>query len=80
MSGRSNRAEVRNPVLGLPDAKLALVELTPDERQRLRRVMVAIRDVARLKAEKCWRKHKGPMALYWKAVGAYANHLARVLR
>lgn len=76
---RSNRAEVRNPVLALPAAKLALVELTYDERSRVRRVMLAIRDDARVRAAECWRKHKAPMACYWKAVSVYANHIARVL-
>jgi hypothetical protein len=32
-----------------------------------------------LPADKCWKKHKAPMACYWKAVSVYANHLARVL-
>ncbi len=79
MADRSSRREVRNPVLGLPAAKLAMVELTPDERSRLRRVIVAIRDDARHRAQECWRNHKAPMALYWKCVAVYCNHIARVL-
>jgi len=79
MSDRSARREVRNPILGLQAAKLALVELTPAERQRVRAVLLAIRDDARGRAAKCWATHKAPMALYWKAVGVYANHIARVL-
>ena len=79
MMDRSSRREVRNPILGLHAAKLALVELTPDEKSRIRRVMLAIRDDARLRADQSWRKHKGPMALYWKCVAVYTNHLARVL-
>jgi hypothetical protein len=76
---RSSRREVRNPVLALPAAKLAMVELTPDERGRIRLVFLAIRDDARSRAAECWRKHKAPMAVYWKCVGVYANHIARVL-
>jgi hypothetical protein len=79
MMDRSNRREVRNPVLGLHAAKLALVELTPDEKSRLRRVLLAIRDDARERAQECWRKHKAPMAVYWKCVGVYTNHIARCL-
>jgi len=79
VSDRSSRREVRNPVLGMPHANLALVELTPAERDRVRCVMLAIRDDARAKAQECWRRHKAPMAVYWKAVGVYANHIARVL-
>ena len=36
--------------------------------------------VARTRAQESWAKNKGPMALYWKCVGAYASHLKRVLR
>ena len=79
MMARSERREVRNPVLGLRSAKLALVELTPDERSRVRTVMLAIRDDARERSQESWRRHKAPMAVYWKAVGVYANHIARVL-
>lgn len=31
-------------------------------------------------AEKSWKKHKAPMAAYWKAVAVYAGHAARLLR
>lgn len=79
MIDRSNRREVRKPVLGLHAAKLALVELTMDEKSRLRRVLLAIRDDARERAQECWRKHKAPMAVYWKCVGVYTNHIARCL-
>ena len=79
MSDRSNRREVRNPVLGLPAAKLALLELTLDERSRVRRVLIAIRNDARERAQESWRRHKAPMALYWKCVAVYCNHIARVL-
>lgn len=79
MTDRSSRREVRNPVLGLPAARLALVELTPDERSRVRRVVIAIRDDARERAAECWRRHKAPMAVYWKCVSVYCNHIARVL-
>ena len=77
---RSTRREVRNPILALPAAKLALLELTSDERERVRRVLLAIRDDARERADLAWRKHKAPMAVYWKAVAVYAGHIARVLR
>lgn len=79
MVDRSARREVRNPVLGLPAAKLAMIELTPDERSRVRRVILAIRDDARERAVKCWATHKAPMALYWKCVSVYCNHIARCL-
>jgi hypothetical protein len=70
---------VRNPVLGLPAVKAAIAEMTPDDRRRWRRILFAIRDDARGRAEQCWRKHKAPMAVYWKVVGVISNHLARAL-
>lgn len=76
---RSARREVRNPILGLPIVKAAIAEMTPDDRIRWRRILLAIRDDCRVRADQCWRKHKPPMAVYWKAFGVVCNHLARVL-
>lgn len=80
MVARSNRATVRNPILALPDAVAALETLDPAQREALRLVLLAIRADAHDRAEKCWRKHKAPMAAYWKAAGVYAGHIARALR
>jgi len=30
-------------------------------------------------AENAWRRRKGPMAAYWRAVATYARHLAHAL-
>lgn len=76
---RSSRREVRNPVLGLPAAKAAIQDLTPRERSALRTILLAIQADARDRAEKCWRTHKPPMAVYWKAIGVIAGHIARAL-
>lgn len=76
---RSNRREVRNPVLGLPDAKQAIDSLTVFERGVVRRILLAIRADAQVRADKCWRTHKAPMALYWKCVAVYTGHIARAL-
>jgi hypothetical protein len=73
---RSSRREVRNPVLALPSAK-AVSELTPDARAALANLLRDIQRDARDRAEQCWRRHKAPMAVYWKAVSVYAGHLAR---
>lgn len=75
---RSNRAEVRNPVLALPSAA-KLQALDGDSRAALRAALVDLRNDARERAAECWRRHKAPMACYWKAVSVYANHLARAL-
>ena len=79
MTARSSRADVRNPVLALPGFA-ALRELSPDVRKL---IAAALRDMqrdARERAEKCWTTHKAPMALYWKAVGVYAGHIARAVQ
>lgn len=63
MSARSNRAEVRNPVLLLP-AVQALRRLDPEAMVALQRLLLEIRDEARLKANKSWHTHKPPVAAY----------------
>lgn len=78
-NARSARREVRNPILALPAAK-ALQDLPPDAQEALRAVLVDLQADCRIRANECWRKHKGPMAAYWKAAGVYAGHLAKVLR
>lgn len=76
---RSNRPEVRNPVLALP-AAARLRALDAPMREALRAVLLDIREDARGRAETCWRRHKAPMAAYWKAVSVYAGHLARAVK
>lgn len=72
-AARSNRLEVRNPVLALP-AFQALQMLPDESREALRAVLYDLSIDANARAEKCWRKSKGPMAAYWKAVSVYAKH------
>jgi hypothetical protein len=79
MESRANSAEVRNPVLALRSAR-RLQELPPDVRALLRDILLETRVDANAKAEESWRRRKGPIACYWRAVSTYALHLARVLR
>lgn len=76
---RSLRTDVRNPLLALPGMKI-LQGLPCDQRMFLRSILLQIAADARLRAEKCWRTHKAPMALYWKCVAVYTGHIARALR
>lgn len=76
---RATRVAVRNPMLALP-AVLALTQLDQDVRATLRAILLDLARDARGRAEQSWRRHKAPMAAYWKAVAVYAGHLARVLR
>lgn len=79
MSDRSLRREVRNPVLALPAAQ-ELLALPPETRAVLARLFRDLALDARLRAQKSWRTNKGPMAAYWKATGAYAEHIRRVVK
>lgn len=76
---RSNKPEVRNPVLALPSVE-RLLALPAQDRAALADVLGDLASDARERAQASWRKNKGPMAVYWKAVGAYATHLRRAVR
>ncbi len=78
-AARSNRREVRNPVLSLPSIK-RLDELTPEAREIVGDILGDLVADARSRAQQSWIKNKGPMAAYWKAVGAYAHHFRCVIR
>lgn len=80
MTDRSTRAQVINPVLAIPAVVAQIDHLTLPERKALRSFLQSISADARIRAEKSWRTHKAPMALYWKCVAVYTNHLARALR
>ena len=77
---RSNRRDVRNPLLALPAMRAMREVVDAETRKTLRALMLDIAHDARQRAEKCWRTHKAPMAAYWKAVAVYAGHTARALR
>lgn len=78
-ASRASRADVRNPILALPTAA-RFASLSPALRAELRALLLDLRRDAQTRAEDCWRRHKAPMAAYWKAVAVYAGHIARVLR
>lgn len=77
MTSRSLRCDVRNPLLRLPAAD-RIAALPPDARLALAELLADISIDARARAESCWRKHKAPMAAYWKAVAVYAGHARRL--
>lgn len=76
---RSNKAIVRNPLMALP-AAVKLGSLPAESRAAVRSLFKEISADARVRAEKCWRTHKAPMAAYWKAVAVYANHASRLVK
>jgi len=76
---RSNRPEVRNPILALPAAQ-RIGALPAEAREVLASILGDIVADARERAQTSWKRNKGPMAVYWKAVGAYAEHIRRAMR
>ncbi|EKS9798928.1 hypothetical protein QDD76_004921 [Burkholderia cepacia] len=68
-----------NPLLKLP-AGQALQRLPAELRAPLEAVLRELRDQANAEAENAWRRRKGPMAAYWRAVSTYARHTAHALR
>lgn len=67
-----------NPLLKLPAGR-ALLALPPEHRAPIEALMRDLRAQADAEAEKSWRKRKGPMAAYWRAVSTYARHVAHAL-
>lgn len=67
-----------NPLLRLP-AGQALLELPEEDRRRIEAVMRELRDQANKEADTAWKRRKGPMAAYWRAVATYARHIAHAL-
>ncbi len=76
---RSASLAVQNPVFAIPGIRETLAGLMPEARAALRGVLVGIQSDAAARAAESWRKHKAPMACYWKAVSVYAGHIARAL-
>lgn len=68
-----------NPLLRTPAGK-AMQALPADQRASIEAVMRDLRDQANTEAEKAWKRRKGPMAAYWRAVATYARHVAHACR
>lgn len=67
-----------NPLLKLPAAQ-RLLALPPEQREVIEALMRDLRRDADKLAEQSWKKRKGPMAAYWRAVATYARHVAHAL-
>lgn len=74
------REIVANPILGLDAAREAIAQLDRDQAEALAAVLHAIGDDSIRRANELWRKHKAPMAAYWKAKGVDARHIAKAIR
>ena len=78
MDHRSRRDEVRNPVLGLPSARL-LHALPTETRLLLSVLLHDLATDARARSRKSWDSRKAFVAAYWATVAVYAGHIARSL-
>jgi len=76
---RSNRPEVRNPILAL-EASKAILALPLDQRLALADLLMDLSRDARQRADKAWRTAKPPVAAYWAATAVVAKHIARALK
>lgn len=54
--------------------------LPEDSRAALKSALQLLHRDSIEKANYCWKKHKAPMALYWKVVGVNAGHLSRSIK
>lgn len=82
-AARSSQDIVRNPLLALPSVQrlAALIDQQPAEvREAFNAVLSEISGDCRERGDNAWRKHKGPMAAYWKALGVYFRHFRLALR
>ncbi|MGO4608387.1 hypothetical protein AB4142_18820 [Variovorax sp. 2RAF20] len=75
---RSSLATVRNPMLSVPEVQ-DFAGLPPEALKALHRALLGISDACRKKGNEAWRKHKPPMAAYWKGNAVHARHLARAI-
>lgn len=78
LMSRSTMPQTRNPLLLLP-AALKFAALPAEISALLREMLQQLGREANEKAQKSWRTHKAPMAVYWKMVAVYSRHLARLL-
>ncbi len=78
MKSRSNRAEVRNPVLALP-ALRALRALDPDSKALMAVLLLDLRRDAGSRSKRSWARRKAFTAAYWSVVSIYAGHIFRAL-
>ena len=78
---RRSKSTIRRSDADLKNAWRARFQtLPPAARDALRAALLDLREDALHRAQLQWRRHKAPMACYWKVVGVYAGHLARALR
>ena len=71
---------VSNEILVDPELRRRLESLPEGAREALDGFLRWLYPYARMKAEISWRRSKGPMAVYWKAIAAWSRHLRAAVR
>jgi len=77
---RSSRADVRNPMLAIPEVQAEFEKLSPEASAALERVLRALSKTWRAKAEHSWKTRKPPLASYWAQNAVNARHLALAIQ
>ncbi|NVM91125.1 hypothetical protein FHT32_004789 [Variovorax sp. SG517] len=83
MNERSNRIEVRNPLLAEPNLMKEWLELRsshPEAAAALQRMLMRLSKSWRIKAQQTWERHKAPMARYQRRNADIALDLAVTLK
>lgn len=76
---RSSQPGVRNPLLLIPEVQ-ALALMSPEARSGLEKALLGLSRDFRNRGNEAWRKHKAPIAAYWKSNAVHARHLALAIR
>lgn len=77
---RSNTAAVRNPIAAIPEVAARAARLSPEARAELQGFLGDMSKDFRARGDHSWRKHKPPVAAYWKQNAVIARHLRLALR
>ena len=70
----------KNPILQEPEIAERFRQLPEPARAALKDFCGWLYLYARERAETAWKQSKAPMAVYWKAVAAWAYHLKRTVK
>ena len=78
---RADAARKENPLRQVgADAEKLRAMFTPAQREAAANFLAAMSDSYRARGEMFWANGKAPLALYWRAVGVYCGHFARLFR
>ncbi|MBB3641147.1 hypothetical protein [Variovorax atrisoli] len=75
-AARSNRADVRNPMLKLPEVRNEFDALPPEARAALVTMLRVVSRLCRENAVHAYKTRKPPMFTYWQGLAVNTRHLA----